>query len=194
MKWGYILSIILISSTASAAISDKDRVSFGVHGGVTFGGAAVRNAEATDDITRRDLGFAVGFAMETPPLVGSLYLQPELNYSRSASSQPSLAGAKFDYIELPLLMRAKLFRVFSVALGPSPAYLVAASSENGVLSRSQFRSFDLRGIVDVSLEFPVSENSLIRVGARYVRGMLDIDPNAAERRNENFYTYLGVLF
>lgn len=90
-------ALFLAAPTMSfGSISDKDRPSFGFQLGATFGGASVRNASGTDDITSKDMGFTLGVAMETPSLVGPLFLQPELNFSRSASGQTLLPNVKLD--------------------------------------------------------------------------------------------------
>lgn len=141
-------------------------------------------------------GFNAGFFTQIP-LVGPLYLQPEIAYSTKGTTAKynilnTFQGEntfKLDYAEVPLMLTYKIGNVLDLHAGAYGAYLVNAStaskSDNGnssvvSLNEDNYNRFDYGLTAGLSLYF-----GKFIIGTRYSHGLQKI------ANSQNAQTYIG---
>ncbi len=193
--------VLIIFGLSFAALSNgafDDRAHFGIQGGMNFSGASVSPSTARADL----FGISAGVLMEMP-LKDSFFLQPELNFVQKGAENNffgSLARTRMTYLELPVLLKAKLdldFMRLNLFAGPKISYLLSAGATpigaGGVsVSRGNFSDFDLGANLGVGSGFDVGWESQIFVTLQYSFGLLDVAPGAGEWRNSGFQFLVGL--
>jgi hypothetical protein len=144
-------------------------------------------------------------------LGNTISIQPELLYSRMGGNVtfPVLAAPwfnqpqwynqynlKFDYVSIPVLLKAHAGKVFAFYAGPQVNFLINAKADVIRLSSTANESFkDSIEKTDFSLVggiqlFPKSK---LHVDFRYIRGMKDVWVNkAGDQFNQAFQVTLGL--
>ena len=182
----------------------------GVLGGVSF--ATLGGADVNDANTRT--GFVGGVSL-TLPLRERLSLELNGLYSQKgakASEQSESLTLKFDYIEVPILLRydftAEGVRPF-VSGGVSLAYQTSCEAKAATAEFSaevdcstldsdsdvalDVKKFDAGLAFGGGLDFPMANDRLFTLGARYVLGVTDIVKDETVR-NRAWQIYAGFSF
>lgn len=116
----------------SAQTSSTPKASVGIKGGLNLSNLYV------DDVDDENVlaGFNAGLFFDLP-LSENVSLQPEVNYTVKGAevvyNNSLLTGStkyRLNYVEVPLLLKAKLLPAFSIHFGPYAAFLVDANIKN----------------------------------------------------------------
>jgi opacity protein-like surface antigen len=166
MKKLILLFVLVLGSTAIFAQDIK----FGVKGGLNIANFKGDDADGTDS----KVGINIG-AFARIGLTKKLALQPELIYSQEGCKDNSDNKWKLNYLNIPLLLRAKMFGTdnFNLMAGPQIGFLVKSEIDNGDISVD---ADDLLKSTNFSLAFGLAYdiNDKFSVDARYNLGLTKI--------------------
>ena len=168
-----LLFVAVIALCSSTFAQD---VKFGLKGGLNF--ANFRGDDPDGDVkTDIYLGAFARFG-----LTETLDFQPELVYSRQGSKNKSEgieSKWKSNYLNLPLLLRAKMFgsENFHGLFGPQIGFHLSSEAEGseGDLTQSQDVDEFMRGVdfaLALGFEYDITEK--ISIGLRYNLGLSEI--------------------
>lgn len=178
------LTFITINSISAQTTTQKttsSESSFGIKGGVNFSNMYTEDVDDENMLT----GFNAGIFAELP-ISNNIAIRPELNYTTKGAELKydnalTTGAGKFSlgYVELPLLLQAKLGNTFSLHVGPYAAYLVDAKitnkSTNGTfdfennLNEDDFNRLEAGIAAGLGLDF---DN--FGIGARYNYGLTTV--------------------
>lgn len=130
-------------------------------------------------------GFNAGVFLRTD-LTESVFLQPELNFTTKGSSVDydyilgqGVTNYNFNYVEIPVLIGARLGTIFRIEAGPYAGFLISGNVVNDAdddvldfdekINRDDFNSTDFGLAVGFGLG-----NDQIEFNARYNYGISDI--------------------
>ncbi|TSE04123.1 MULTISPECIES: porin family protein [Aquimarina] len=168
MKKLFLLAIAVISFSVSSNAQD---IKFGFKGGVNF--ATLNGDDVNDNLDGRT-GYHIGAVLQVS-LAETIALQPELLYSAQG-----IEDTDIDYLNLPVLVKLKFAKIFSVEAGPQFGFVVNDDFEVG-----DPESFDLSGAVGAGVEFGPFFGQL-----RYNFGFTDVIDNV-EAKNSAFQISVG---
>ncbi|MEW6057389.1 MAG: porin family protein [Bdellovibrionota bacterium] len=177
-------------------------IALGLHGGISLSDASVEPELSTD----YRAGAVAGVFSELKIAGEVLYLQGEFNYVQKGAEQTVLrteSKIKLDYIEIPLLLKAKYekmdFKPFILA-GPALGFNVNASGES-TIGRTQFTSdlttvdaIDFGLLFGIGAEYHFSSQWAGLLTARYSLGLVDVVETATTWKNHGLQTLAGVMF
>jgi hypothetical protein len=189
------LAVALLSSVPVAL--DAQGVVVGAKGGLTFANISTDDSDLSSSDTRN--GIVAGLFLQIG-LGEILALQPEVLYAQKGFSDEEDGvdlTAEFDYIEIPLLLKARFGGESSVrpALYAGPVISFESScsisgEEGGVSAEVDCDLADLefedRKTTDFGvafggeLQFDVSESVVALVDARYALGLSDLASDIAD--------------
>ncbi len=168
MKKLFLLAIAVISFSVSSNAQD---IKFGFKGGVNF--ATLNGDDVNDNLDGRT-GYHIGAVLQVS-LAETIALQPELLYSAQG-----IEDTDIDYLNLPILVKLKFAKIFSVEAGPQFGFVV-----NDNFAVGDPESFDLSGAVGAGVEFGPFFGQL-----RYNFGFTDVIDNV-EAKNSAFQVSVG---
>ncbi|WP_271785134.1 porin family protein [Aquimarina algiphila] len=168
MKKLFLLAIAVISFSVSSNAQD---IKFGFKGGVNF--ATLNGDDVNDNLDGRT-GYHIGAVLQVS-LAETIALQPELLYSAQG-----IEDTDIDYLNLPVLVKLKFAKIFSVEAGPQFGFVVNDDFEVG-----DPESFDFSGAVGAGVEFGPFFGQL-----RYNFGFTDVIDNV-EAKNSAFQISVG---
>ena len=168
MKKLFLCAIAVIGFTIS---SQAQNFKLGLKGGLNF--ATLNGGDISDTIDSKT-GYHIG-AVAQLSLLGSFAIQPELIYSAQG-----IENLDIDYLNLPVLFKLKLAKIFSVEAGPQFGFVVNDNSDLG-----DPESFDLSGAVGAGVEF-----SKFFAQIRYNFGFTDVIENV-DAKNATFQISVG---
>ncbi|WP_077400806.1 porin family protein [Cellulophaga omnivescoria] len=167
MKKSFLLAITIIGFSISSNAQD---IKFGFKGGVNF---STINGDNLDDIDART-GYHIG-AVAQIVLTDMFALQPELIYSAQG-----IKNLDIDYINIPVLLKFKFAKLFSVEAGPQFGFII-----NDEYTLVEPENIDFSGVLGVGVEFGSFFGQL-----RYNIGFTDIVKNV-DTKNSNFQVSVG---
>jgi hypothetical protein len=193
-----LLTAFAISPTAVSALS------FGVGpiGGMNFGNADVDDQDETEMRNGLALGLRAEFGVTSPYslLVEPAYVQKGARFEYAGID----SEGDFDYIEIPLLLKAKFGAMKTHAFafaGPSIGILTSTDGKLGSLDvdfEDQAASVVFSGDVGGGAAFQVSEFVYLSADVRYSHGFSNAleDPVATidEWMSRDIRATLGLLF
>lgn len=172
-----ILTLLFLHFSFFAFAQD----SFGVKGGLNVSNVASRkkseNFSKYDLDTDNDVGFHTGVYAKIK-LMNKVSFVPELQYTRRGLSTKynpmsnEKTHLRYGYLELPLLVSYAPLKWLAVDVGPSVAYMIAASSKTGTNKINTYESYDDHRIdfgLNGGARFHVTEK--ISVIGRYYFGL-----------------------
>jgi hypothetical protein len=169
MKKLFLLAIAVIGFSISSNAQD---VKLGFKGGVNF--ATLNGDDVNDNLDGRT-GYHIGAVVQLG-LSDMFALQPELIYSAQGVEDTDI-----DYLNLPVLVKFKFAKLFSVEAGPQFGFTVNDNFDGG----TDPESFDLSAAVGAGVEFGSFFGQL-----RYNIGFTDIVDNV-EAKNSVFQVSVG---
>ncbi|WP_108867237.1 porin family protein [Aquimarina aquimarini] len=169
MKKLFLLAIAVIGFSISSNAQD---IKFGFKGGVNF--ATLNGDDVNDNLDGRT-GYHIG-AVAQIGLAEKFALQPELLYSAQG-----IEDTDIDYLNLPVLVKFKFAKLFSIEAGPQFGFVV----NDNVKAGAKPESFDLSGAVGAGVEFGPFFGQL-----RYNFGFTDVIDNV-EAKNSAFQVSVG---
>ncbi len=107
-------------------------------------------------------------------------IQPELLFSQkgyTASTNNTDVNARYNYLDVPVLLRLKMFPGFSADIGPQYSYLISQSSESTPQGGATVKSTDLDSFNRSEIGGVVGLNiQILKVGvsARYTLGFMEV--------------------
>ena len=167
MEKSFLLAITIIGFSI---LSNAQDIKFGFKGGVNFSNI---NGDNLDNIDGRT-GYHIG-AVAQVGLTDMFALQPELVYSAQG-----IENLDIHYINIPVLLKFKFAKLFSVEAGPQLGFII-----NDEYTLVEPESFDFSGAVGVGVEFGSFFGQL-----RYNIGFTDIVKNV-DTKNSNFQVSVG---
>lgn len=190
-------------------VSSKGNLSIGIQGGVNFANASVE-PDIGKDYTAR-IGLMVGGLMELDITqvfafqLGLLYVEKGAKWETETNDTTSKSTWKFDYVEFPMLFKAKfeqpIFEV-NVFIGPNLGILLNAKGVSEVGSESM--TIDYKKItkpIDIAFdfggggEFSFSPKVALFTNIRYSLGVYDIDEtNIGEWKSNGIQILAGTKF
>lgn len=170
MKRLFLFAIAIVGFSVSTQAQD---LKFGFKAGVNF---ATINSDnpAFDDIDGRT-GYHIG-AVAQVSLMDMLALQPEILYSAQGVKDTDI-----DYLNVPILLKYKFAKVFSIEAGPQFGFVVNDDFKNG----AEPESFDFSGAVGAGVEI-----SSFFAQVRYNIGFTDVNENF-DGKNATFQVSVG---
>jgi hypothetical protein len=122
---------------------------------------------------------------------GKFGLQPEAYYSTQGSSLSSggvTSTNKFNYINIPILLRYNITNFLNLHAGPQFGLLASAKSD-GLDVKSQVKSLDFSAAVGAGFDLPFG----LMGGLRYCAGLTNIDKtnSGTSVKNSIFQIYVG---
>ena len=165
--------VILLSLFANSAQSQA----WGVRAGANF--ASTSNSETTTKT-----GYYAGFYRQFKIIPDLLYLQPELQYSNQGY-ETKTASTDLNYLQLPVVAKLYLFKIFSLETGPQFGYLVS----DNVDGSTNLNELDTAWAFGLGIHLPLH----ISIDFRYTAGMNDIQDNVSSK-NQVFQVGAGLRF
>ena len=191
-----LLFIAVIALSTSVFAQD---VKFGLKGGLNFANFSGDDAEGD---VKTDI-YIGGFARFS--LTETLSLQPELVYSRQGSKDEEdgiEAKIKTNYLNIPILLRAKMFGSdnFSAIVGPQVGIHLNSEAEgsDGDTSGSEDIGEIMNGIdfaLAFGFEYDITEK--FAIGARYNLGLskiIDDEYGDSDAKNSVFQVGVSLAF
>ncbi|WP_025665559.1 porin family protein [Aquimarina megaterium] len=176
MKKLFLLAIAVIGFSISSNAQD---IKLGFKGGVNF---ATLNGDGYNGLDGRT-GYHIGAVVQIG-LSDMFAVQPELIYSAQGAKFKALGidqDIDVDYLNLPVLVKFKFAKLFSVEAGPQFGFIVNDNFNGG----TDPESFDLSAAVGAGVEFGSFFGQL-----RYNIGFTDIVDNV-EAKNSVFQVSVG---
>ncbi|MBF01699.1 MAG: hypothetical protein CMP76_00220 [Flavobacterium sp.] len=172
-----------------------DSENFGIKGGLNY--STVTKGDFNEGADPRT-SYYIGFFGEVPLIKKVLSLQPEIIYSRQGfeNNYTTLLGENYtqeyriDYINVPVLAKIHIGKVFSVEAGPQFGFKIneKIKSENSASINNDVNSFDTALAGGVSFNI---DNFLI--SARYTYSLKEVIKNT-DSKNSVFQLGVGFRF
>lgn len=125
--------------------------------------ATVSNAEASNMT-----GYYVGFYKEFGVAVKSLFIQPEVQFSKQGFST-STSDIDLSYVNVPILAKLYVLKLVSVELGPQLGFKVSDSGSDVM----DYNSFNTSWAAGASFNLPLG----FSINTRYIGGFNDVVKN-----------------
>ncbi len=194
MQKKILLAVVLCTCFLANAQTSKreEGIKFGIKGGINLSNF---NGDVEDNAMR--YGLHIGMVSEII-ISDKFSFQPELLYSAQGfknETPNNFSKAKFDYVNLPLMIKYYAADKFSVEAGPQVGFLVNAKNRDN----SGNTSIDDQNVVDFGINAGVGyelKNGMFFQG-RYNLGITNVngDSNGAVKyTNSVFQLSIGVLF
>ncbi|MCP4684842.1 MAG: PorT family protein [bacterium] len=194
-----ILAILLTLALACSATAAGN---FGVKGGGVLANLTGSDIEGGDT----KFGFAGGVFMRAPiGKSGTMTMQPEVLYVMKGTQEEEqgvTVKLKFDYIEIPILVKFNLstegqFRP-NLFVGPAVAFKMSskASAEGVSVDIDDVKALDFGLSFGGGFDLAMASGSAITFDARYTVGLTnvpDVDPSP-NVKNSALMFMLGYLF
>ncbi|WP_103865135.1 porin family protein [Aquimarina sp. I32.4] len=178
MKKLFLLAIAIIGFSVSSNAQD---IKFGFKGGLNFATLNGDNLQGNPD---GRTGYHIG-AVAQIGLAEKFALQPELLYSAQG-----VKDGDIDYINVPVLLKYKFAKIFSVEAGPQFGFVVNDNLDKAfgtTIVDIKAKNFDLSGAVGAGVEFGPFFGQL-----RYNFGVTNVfDVDNFDSKNSNFQVSVG---
>lgn len=177
MKKTMISLVFLLVVKASIA-----QVSYGIKGGLNFS-----NVYSTSLNTNFKQGFHAGVYGKINLLI--LAVQPEILFSQRGYVEQNVKDVTLNYIDIPVMLKIKVFPMLSIDAGPQFSYLLNENIEalgNILTVQPDFKNSE------VSAAFGASAQ-IWRFGAsaRYIVGLSELE-KAITSKNQQFQVSLSL--
>ncbi len=154
------LAAFLFTFVNIASAQETSNSGFGIKGGLNYSTVSKGNFEEGPDPRT---SFHIGFLGEIPLVPNAFSIQPEVVYSRQGfetNVQP-LIGSDYtityqvDYVNVPVLAKFYLGKVFSIEAGPQFGIKVSekTESDNSTTIENEVNDFDTAIAAGVSFNF-----------------------------------------
>ena len=176
MKKFFLVAIAIVGFSISSNAQD---IKLGFKGGVNFATLSGNDYNSLKGRTGYHIGAVVQIGLSD-----MFAVQPELIYSAQGAKFKSLGRDQdidIDYLNLPVLVKLKFAKFFSVEAGPQFGFVVKDNYPAG----NKPESFDLSGAVGAGVEFGSFFGQL-----RYNIGFTNIEDNI-EAKNSVFQVSVG---
>ena len=194
MKKVFLVSIMFLFANAIFAQSGNSE-RFGIKGGLNY--STVTKGDFNEGADPRT-SYYLGFYGEVPLIRKVLSLQPEILYSRQGfeTNYSDLLGNNYkqeyriDYINLPILAKIHIGKIFSVEAGPQFGFKIneKIKSENSATFNNDVTSFDTALAGGVS--FNIDD---FLISARYTYSVNEVIKNT-DSKNSVFQLGIGFNF
>ena len=194
MKKVFLVSIMFLFANAIFAQSGNSE-RFGIKGGLNY--STVTKGDFNEGADPRT-SYYLGFYGEIPLVRKVLSLQPEIIYSRQGfeTNYSDLLGNNYkqeyriDYINLPILAKIHIGKIFSVEAGPQFGFKIneKIKSENSATFNNDVTSFDTALAGGVS--FNIDD---FLISARYTYSVNEVIKNT-DSKNSVFQLGIGFNF
>jgi Outer membrane protein beta-barrel domain len=162
----FLLAIIILATSTTASAQR-----YGVRAGANISTLSGGNDSSISSRT----SFYIGVFKEMGIVKDLFYIQPELQYSSQGFSS-DITGSdedySIDYLNVPVLAKVYVAKIFSFEAGPQFGFKVGDNFE-GAASDS-IESFDAAGVVGLNINLPLR----ISINARYVFGFSEVINNS----------------
>ncbi|WP_313804599.1 porin family protein [Flavobacterium sp.] len=157
----FLFAGIILTTTATLTAQDKNsgNSSFGIKGGLNY--STITKGDFDEGPDPRT-SFYLGFVGEIPVVENVFSIQPEVLYSRQGFEvNQTILGTnykteyKLDYINVPVLAKIHLGKVFSIEAGPQFGLKISEKYENedSSIETDDVNEFDTALAAGVSLNF-----------------------------------------
>lgn len=158
------------------------QISYGVKGGLNFS-----NIYSSSLNTNFKQGFHAGVYGKINLIV--LAIQPEILFSQRGYVEENVKDVTLNYIDIPVMLKVKIFPMISLDAGPQFSYLINSSTEgigNILTVQPDFKSSELSGAFGASAQ-------VWRLGAsvRYIVGFSELE-KAITSKNQQFQVSLSL--
>jgi len=203
------LLVFLFVIFSVTIVSSKGNLSIGIQGGVNFANASVE-PDIGKDYTAR-IGLMVGGLMELDITqffafkLDLLYVEKGAKWETETNDTTSKSTWKFDYVEFPMLFKAKfeqpMFEV-NVFIGPNLGILLNAKGISEVGGESMTIDFkEITRPIDIAFdfggggEFAFNPKVALFTNIRYSLGVYDIDEtDIGEWKSNGIQILAGTKF
>jgi Outer membrane protein beta-barrel domain len=166
---------VLLCCTATFAQTGKAKSALGFKAGMNV--STFRTAvDYSDFESSLKVGYVLGAFVEIP-LKSRFVLQPEFLYSqmgsKGSSSEWGSVTFKYNYFSIPLLLKYKVAKSFTVFAGPEADFLIRARQKDFFRTTTitnDIQDFDCG--FTVGAEYWFSKSWVL--GARYIHGINDV--------------------
>ena len=177
MKKTIISLLLLLVVKASIA-----QISYGVKGGLNFS-----NIYSTKLNTDFKQGYHVGAYAKFNLII--LAVQPELLFSQRGYKESNVKDVTLNYIDIPVMLKLKIFPMITLDAGPQFSYLINESIEgigNILTVQPDFKKSELSGAFGASAQ-------VWRLGAsaRYIVGFSELE-KLTTSKNQQFQVSLSL--
>lgn len=179
--------------SAQETTSTESSSGFGIKGGLNYSTVSKGKFEEGPDPRT---SFHLGFLGEIPLVPKVLSLQPEVVYSRQGfeTNVKPLIGSSYkvtyqiDYLNVPILAKLYLGKIFSIEVGPQFGFKVSEKTESSNSSslENEVESFDTAIAAGVSFNF--SEGAFI--SGRFTQSLNEVVKNS-DSKNMVFQVGIG---
>lgn len=166
-------------------------VSGGIKGGLNLASQSFDDPQFSVD-SKAKAGLHLG-VYATIMLSEKFGIQPEVLYSSQGTKFKDVddASYKFNYINIPLLLRYNFNKMVNLHLGPQFGILASAKSEIGSTEediKDAVKGSDLSAAFGLGVDLPMGLNFSVR----YSLGLSDIDEDSnAKAKNNNIQVSVG---
>ncbi|MES2812085.1 MAG: porin family protein [Bacteroidota bacterium] len=185
---------IFFSTSVLAQDNSSSESTFGIKGGLNYSTVSKGNFDEGPDPRT---SFHIGFVGEVPLVPKVFSLQPEMLYSRQGfenTVQPIVGSSykvtyKVDYLNLPILAKLHLGKVFSIEAGPQFGFKVSEKVEtdnNDAIPEDDVNNFDTAIAGGVSCNF----NGTF-INARFTQSLNEVVKDSGSK---NMVFQIGIGF
>jgi hypothetical protein len=202
-----IIFAVVVLLIASVPLYSQTSVKLGFQGGINLANGTVDPDLSTT--TRTGMMGGAAFEIEFTDVFSIqpelLYVQKGAKFEDTEMGIPFKATLKFDYIEIPVLLKATFgssdFKPF-VFFGPNLGFNIGSELEIEVMgdtetvdTKDETEGTDFCLDFGAGGEFPIGQSTDLFISARYSLGLTDIvkDPDASAKTT-GIQIMVGVMF
>lgn len=173
--------LLILTLFISVSVAKAQGFNYGVKAGWNF--SNVNSSAFNSDFKH---GFHAGVYANLSAVI--IAVQPELLFSQKGFKNSNV-DTRLNYIDIPVLVKLKVFPMISVDAGPQYSILVSKATEviaNAPQTSPSYNNGELGGVVGMSLQ-------VLRFGAsaRYCFGLQDLEDNG-HAKNRLFQVSLSL--
>lgn len=183
--------IFLLLAFAGTFAAANAQTKIGLKGGLNVADWGGEDADGWD----AKIGFHVGGYANF--VVGNKFsIQPELVYSTQGAKADRPGDdlkARFNYINIPVMVKYELVKGLNAQLGPQFGFAVTRKMKQGDVTvdvNDNYKAFDLGLGIGASYDFP---GTPVGIDARYVFGLSRLD-DEGDRKLFNRVFQLGITY
>lgn len=175
--------ILVLTLLCIVSLSFSQGISYGIKGGYNYSTVRANNQRLIDG---QD-GFHAGVFMNISAVL--LQVQPEIMFSQKGYEVENGNDLRMNYIDMPLLLKVKVFPFVTIDAGPQYSYLIntqETSDDIVVPAMPSFKKSDLSAVIGTSV-------TVWKVGAsvRYVHGFKELE-SLNKSKNSMFQLALQI--
>ncbi|MBC7846229.1 MAG: PorT family protein [Flavobacterium sp.] len=152
---------------------------WGIRGGANF-------STLSDSDVKSQTGFYGGLYKQFGIVPKLLYIQPELQFS-SQGFETETGSTDLNYIQVPILARLYVLKLFSFETGPQFGFLISDKTSGPI--NPDYNTFNTSWAFGMSINLPLG----LFIDGRYITGLSELTENTSSK-NQVIQVGAGIRF